>query len=267
MFQSNNLTQSQPEMQLEKESETLSIPVAVWEQLMNERRTLVDELDRVQLSMPNSVDSLKSSQMNMQPQTNQELNESEATEANAELSELSRQPLESTLGLLELSPQAALATFQSNPVQFVQSVIDEEAGKHLVRLKEEAELQGSLRSFRKKHPELKAFEGLILEQVAAVISEDEDGVLEPWDVLLEKGRERFEANFQEMLKNSTEQSKLNDVPPLQELAPPHLEGSSAREPKEALPSFSRQQIANMSLAEFKKNESKINQALKMKRIR
>ncbi len=262
MFQSNNLSQPQSRSKVEQESGALSIPVSVWEQLMNERRMMADELSRARLTTENASLADNSNTIELEPAEENNVNELPVTDAEEDQPEL-----QDTSNLTSLSPQGALLALQSNPVQFVQAVIDEEAGKHLVRLKEEAELQGALRAFRKKYPELQAFEGLILEQVATVINEDEDGILEPWDVLFEKGRERFELNFQGMLINSTTQSREDVEPRLNDIEPPHLEGASAREPKEGLPSFSRQQIANMSLAEFKKNESKINQALKMKRIR
>lgn len=163
-------------------------------------------------------------------------------------------------GSSALSSQEDLAQFVQDPAGFVRQLVEEEAVKHLARLKEEAELRGALNVFRRNHPEFARFEPLIMQEVVALIQNDPDGHIDPWDTLLEKAMKNFKQKFQEMLKDGSLK------PDIENQQPPFVEGSGNRIPQELPPRFSREQIANMSMSEYLKNEAAIDAALRNQRI-
>jgi hypothetical protein len=159
----------------------------------------------------------------------------------------------------DLPNQQAVEALLRDPAGFIRSIVDEAAQNHLATLKEEAELRGAINAFRKTHPEFERFEPFIMQEVVHLIQNDEDGAIAPWDQLLEKASETFKQKFQETMKG---QIMPNDNP-----QPPAIEGTAQRMLPEAAPSFTREQIANMSMEEFMKNETAINHALQNQRIR
>ena len=164
-----------------------------------------------------------------------------------------------------LSPEDALAALNGNPVGFIRDVVDKAALEHLQRLKEEAELEGALRTFRKAHPDARQFEPFIMQEVADLIQNDDDGVIDPWHKLLEKGLEVFKKKFKATLKNDPGLlEKQADETPETVM---QMEGRNNRTLPKATASFTRDQIAKMSLSEFVAQEEAINEALKSKRIR
>ncbi len=166
------------------------------------------------------------------------------------------------------SAEAMVEALLMDPVGFVQRIVESSAQNHLANLKDEAELNGAIRSARKAHPEFERFESFILQEVAELIKTDEDGVIEPWHDLLEKGFNQFQSKFQEMVKQRPELLKAgaNDSTAGKN-AKAFVEGGTTRTSPEPLPSFTREQIANMSINEFLANEQAIEKALKLKRIR
>ncbi len=161
----------------------------------------------------------------------------------------------------EISP-TALEVFVADPVGFIQSEIQKASRNHLYQAREEAELQGSLRAFRRANPEAERFEPFILQEVLEIIQNDEDGVIDPWDKLLEKGLSQFKAKFKDMLKDNPELLEKKAA----QLSNTQMEAASPRAYTAAPPSFSREQIAKMSLEEFLEHEAAINEALQSKRI-
>jgi hypothetical protein len=159
-----------------------------------------------------------------------------------------------------LSKQEELAQFVQDPAGFIRQLIEEEAVKHLSRLKEEAELRGALNVFRRNNPDFARFEPMILQEVVSLIQNDPDGHIDPWDTLLEKAMKNFSQKFQAMLKDG------GIKPEIENQQPPFVEGSGNRIPKELPPTFTREQIARMSLDEYLKNEAAIDAALRNQRI-
>ncbi|MGE0200343.1 MAG: hypothetical protein AB7P76_05175 [Candidatus Melainabacteria bacterium] len=169
----------------------------------------------------------------------------------------------STASTPALTPEEALRLFQRDPVGFIHSIVEMSAERHLSDLKEKAELNGALNVFRKAHPEVAAFEPFILQEVADLIRNDDDGVIAPWHTLLEDGLARFQEKFQTFIRENPDfrsagQAATGEVP--------YMEGASARQASEPEARFTRAQIAGMSLKEFLKNEAAINEALKNNRI-
>jgi len=164
-----------------------------------------------------------------------------------------------------LSTQQALELLMQNPVSFIQQLINRSAESYLADLKEEAELRGALHAFRKANPDIGQFEPFILQEVARLIQTDPDGIIDPWHILLEKAKTGFSKNFQDMLESEAMKKRLQPTENTTE--PPFMEGAANRVLTEMPPSFTREQIANMSLADFLKHETAINDALANKRIR
>lgn len=167
----------------------------------------------------------------------------------------------STSTLTELSPQQALAEFVKNPVGFIQSIIQQEAHLHLADLKEEAELRGAINAFRKANPEFSRFEPFIMQEVVSLIQNDPDGIIDSWEILLEKGLKNFRQKFRDTVTGKS--SDLNE----NTSEAPYMETATNRKMPEPPPSFTREQIAGMSMPDFLKNEAAINEAMKAKRIR
>lgn len=162
-----------------------------------------------------------------------------------------------------MMPEQALEMLMRDPVGFVQQIVNRSAEAHLANLKEEAELRGAMNLFRRKNPDFERFEPFILQEVAALIQNDPDGVIDPWDKLLEKAGENFRKKFAETLKAEVMDKTMKK----EEKQPPYMESAANKALPEQPQSFSREQIDRMSLDEFMKNEAAINDALKNKRIR
>jgi hypothetical protein len=198
-----------------------------------------------EVNLPALVDALKQAQEEIRLLKNQ----------------LGNQQADQTLTQLE--PEAARDALMADPVGFVRAIVDAAAKVHLTDLKEQAELRGALLAFRRANPEFAKFEAYVLPLVAELIQTDPDGVIDPWQTLLEKAFSQFKARFSETLKNTPEllASQAKSVRP-----DSLLEGNANRIQPEAQPNFTREQIARMSLDEFIRNEKAINQALKQGRI-
>jgi len=165
------------------------------------------------------------------------------------------------LSLQELPPEKALELLVKNPVDFVQSIVNSAAQVHLADLREEAELRGALNLFRKAHPEFSRFEPFIMQEVVSLLQNDPDGAIDPWDTLLEKGLQKFREKFVQTVQES---QATNDGAPED---PPYMETGANRVKPEMAPNFTREQISQMSMQDFLKNEPAINAALKANRIR
>lgn len=165
-----------------------------------------------------------------------------------------------------LSPAEAGQLLMSDPVTFINALIEHAASRHLSDLKEEAELRGALNVFRRAHPEAAQFEPLIMQEVADIIQNDDDGVIDPWDKLLEKGIKRFEEKFRQRVQaDPTLKAAARKMADASQAA--HVEGSHTRKAPKTPPSFTRDQIGRMSMDEFIAQEEAINEALRNRRIR
>jgi len=163
-------------------------------------------------------------------------------------------------GLSRLAPEKAMALFSENPVGFIQTVIDTEAAKHLATLKEQAELDAALKTFKQSQPEFERFQPFIMHEAVKLLQTDTSVANDSWPQIFEKASR----NFKQTLAQTVQEGKLGMNP--DQSQPPHVEGSSNRQATEAPASFTRAQIAKMSMADFLKNESAINEALKNNRI-
>jgi hypothetical protein len=201
--------------------------------------------------------------------------EQQLHQAQLELAQLKQSIQQGTLPK-EPTPDEQLSAFMANPAEYVaaiaQTVVEKNADHFLVNMREEAEFKGALRAFRAAYPDAIPFETLIFDEVAKIIHTDEDGVLAPWNELLEQGLQRFQIVFKETLKNSPELLKNNSndnlgtSTPIYKTALAVMEGSGARKMPKVLPSFTRDQIAKMSPAQFSENEVAIEEAMRLGRI-
>lgn len=158
--------------------------------------------------------------------------------------------------------ESLLNDFYTDPIGFIEMVVDASAEKHLVDLRDEVELRAALNTFWKKHADAKQFEPYVMQALAHVIQTDEDGVLGEWDELMEKALLLFQSQFGELVKNHPE---LKPLKPNASLAA--MEKGQPRNMPTAKPRFTRQQIAKMTPEEFAKNESAIEEAMRMGRIK
>jgi len=158
-----------------------------------------------------------------------------------------------------LSPAKALALFQQDPVAFIRAVVDNAAETHLAGLKEQAELHGAIAAFRKAHPEFQRFESFILQEASNLLHGDNPAT-GPWSTILEKAME----NFKEKLTRTIQENQPATMTNAQN--PPYMESAGNRIPTELPATFTRAQIAGMSMQDFLKNEAAINDALKNNRI-
>lgn len=165
------------------------------------------------------------------------------------------------MSLSALPPEQALALLAQNPVGFIQQIVNDAADHHLTDMKEQAELNGALSAFRKIHPEFQRFEPFILQEVSELLKNDDAIATEPWPQLLEKAMENFKQKFSQTIQ----ESQLAANSPAQN--PPYVEGGANRVAPESPANFTREQIGKMSMQDFLKNESAINDALKNNRIR
>jgi hypothetical protein len=155
--------------------------------------------------------------------------------------------------------EQALELFMQDPVGFIRRIVGDEAETHLAALKEQAELHGAINAFRKSHPEFQRFESFILQEAATLLQGNDTTGANSWSEILEKAMDNFKQKFtQTLLENQTPGNSVN--------SPPHVEGAGNRTADEAPATFTREQIAKMSLPDFLKNESAINDALKNNRI-
>ncbi|MCE3235974.1 MAG: hypothetical protein K0Q50_2154 [Vampirovibrio sp.] len=169
-------------------------------------------------------------------------------------------PSLSSNNLDSLPPEQAVALFAQNPVAFVREIVNQAAQLHLADLKDEAELRGAITAFRRTHPEFDRFQPFIMQEVASLIQDDPDGVIDPWNTLLEKGLQRFQQKFKETVYGPPAIAEAG-------ASPPYMETAANRQNPDEPPVFTREQIARMSMPEFLKQEAAINEAMKEKRIR
>lgn len=162
--------------------------------------------------------------------------------------------------LNDLPPEQALKLFVHNPVAFIREIVNQAAQLHLSDLREEAELRGAITAFRRNNPEFDRFEPFIMQEVVSLIQNDPDGVIDPWDTLLKKGLQLFQQKFRETVQGKP-------ITPEAESPIPYIENAANRQAPTEPASFTREQIARMSMPEFLKHEAAINEALKEKRIR
>ncbi|MDH4379091.1 MAG: hypothetical protein QE263_04205 [Vampirovibrionales bacterium] len=210
------------------------------------------------------------------PNTTTPILEQQLHQAQLELAQL-KQSLQQGKAPKEPTPDEQLSAFMGNPAEYVasiaQNVVEQNADHFLVDMREEAEFKGALRAFRVAHPDAVPFETLIFDEVAKIIRNDDDGVLAPWSELLEQGLQRFQIVFKETLKNNAEllQNPTNNAnasqPPIPQLTSSGIEASGSRKAPKPLPSFTRDQIAKMSPAQFAENESAIEEAMRLGRIK
>ena len=166
-----------------------------------------------------------------------------------------------------LSPEAALQKLQENPVLFIEEMIEKSAGQHLDLMREQLELQSALHFAKRYLPDFQRFEPFILQELAQMIQDDEDGVLEPWPDLLEQAMERFRERFLKLIKEDPDRVNTLLSPESEGIEPVHKERAHNRKVNKAKPSYTRKQIESMSLEDFLTHEATINQALKDQRIK
>jgi len=168
---------------------------------------------------------------------------------------------------LQPDTEELLNQFYQDPVNFIRRVVNDSAEKYLTDLKEQAELHGALRIARQSNAEFGQFENFILQEVADIIQHDPDGVIAPWPDLLTQGYEQFKTKFQALVKQNPDWL-LQHQDQSQLIVPEKtMENTGVRKTPEIPPTFTRQQIASMSPAEFLAQEAAIDRALKLNRIR
>ena len=160
--------------------------------------------------------------------------------------------------------QALREAFDADPVGFIKDIIAQEAEGHLAKLTEtlaeSAQIQQTVLALRKHNPEFAQFEPYILQEVAHLIQNDPDGILDPWPVLFDKAMAAFKANFQKIMANQVPEGAKNEPSKAQ------MEPAGNRDGSNKPQRFTRNQIAQMSLDEYLRNESAIGEALKAGRI-
>jgi hypothetical protein len=166
-----------------------------------------------------------------------------------------------------MSRDQAVDALLNDPVSFVRDIVAQSAQQHLgdIRqslgnMREETELRAALNAFRKADPGFEQFQPFIMQELMTLIHNDPDGVHAPWDQLLEKAVANFRQKFQGKIEDELLRQQAG-------APPPYIEGSANRTPSPEPPSFSRKQIAKMSMDDFLKNEAAINAAMTSQRIR
>jgi hypothetical protein len=165
------------------------------------------------------------------------------------------------MALNALPSAKAMELLLQDPIGFIQKIVDEAADHHLTDLKEQAELNGALSAFRKIHPEFQRFEPFIVQEAGELLKHDDTLANEDWPQILEKAMENFKQKFSQ----TVQENQLSAQTPAPR--PPYVEGSSNRIAPENPANFTREQIGKMSMQDFLKNESAINDALRNNRIR
>ncbi|WP_373531902.1 hypothetical protein [Vampirovibrio sp.] len=173
-----------------------------------------------------------------------------------------------TTDIESLAPAQALELLIADPFAFVRQIVADAAQTHLADLKEEAELKSALNAFRKKSPEFKRFEPFILQEVVTLLREDPEGGTASWEELIEQGMALFQQKFQATLQAQQDEAlEAGETGKQSRLQAPHIEAAGKRAMPTMPSSFTRQQIAGMSMGEFLKNEAAINEAMKNNRVR
>ncbi len=191
-----------------------------------------------------------------------------ATDPLAAIQAISQQVAETVAGTI--AEQVAQTVATQAVENAIESTFTEHMSLQLSTMRDEAELNGHLRVFRKEHPDAVPFEPFIMQEVARLIDADDDGVLAPWDELLATAYTNFQATFKDTLKQldtAPAKAPTSGGAVTTEASPPHMEGSTQRNMPQALPTYTRKQIARMTPAEFTKHEAAIEAALKHGRIR
>lgn len=164
------------------------------------------------------------------------------------------------------TPAEAMKQFEKDPVGFIQGIIEASAGQHLDLMREQLELQSALHFARRYQPDFQRFEPFILQELAQLIQQDEDGILDPWPDLLDRAMERFRERFLALLKKDPEKVKELLAPEASFDTKAHKEKASNKKTKTNAPNYTRKQIESMTLEDFIAQEATINQALKDQRI-
>ena len=174
--------------------------------------------------------------------------------------------------LQQLSPADAFTLFQKDPVAFMLDLINAYFTLHVAAMQQGSEFQAAMHALQQHDPAFVYYQKAILQEARAIVDQqgvptdpEGDGLTDNWITLLLKAKANVEAKLQE--------GGSSDIKPNGGQTPPPstgglaLEGSKNTKPKEAKPSFTRQQIAQMSPADYLKNEVAIKQALKEGRIK
>lgn len=173
--------------------------------------------------------------------------------------------------LQELSPKDAFSLFQQNPVAFMMDLMNAYFTLHVSAMQQGGEFQAAIHALQQHDPAFVHYLQPIIQELRAIVDKqgnptdpEGDGLTDNWITLLLKAKANVEAKLQQgggnnpTLSTQTDSSKAKGVV---------LEGSKNTSPKEVKPSFTRQQIAQMSPADYLKHEVAIKQALKEGRIK
>jgi hypothetical protein len=162
--------------------------------------------------------------------------------------------------LMALTPEEAGKELMADPIGMMTTLISELANDHLMLLAQQLELQAALEVARRSQPDFAQFEPMILQELSALIANDEDGVLDPWPSLIERATAKFASKLEGVLKQHPELAQAGAD------KRPHMEGAEAKPNGTGKQRYSRQAIESMSLEEFLNNEEAINNALRHNRI-
>lgn len=154
-----------------------------------------------------------------------------------------------------------LIAFQKDPVAFVRNEVDQAIKAHLLLANEGGQAQVAMQTFMQQHPDAEPVMNYILEEVARLIEEDDDGVLAPWTDLFNQALANFVTKFQGNLKGAS-----TPLPPKEPMNPVVEHGKLPV--KSVSPrSFTRDEIGRMSPQEYLANEASIRLAFKEGRIK
>ena len=172
--------------------------------------------------------------------------------------------------LQELSPKDAFTLFQQNPVAFMMDLMNAYFTLHVSAMQQGSEFQAAIHALQQHDPAFVHYLQPIIQELRAIVDKqgnptdpEGDGLTDNWITLLLKAKANVEAKLQQGGKDPTA-TPPTDSPKAKGVV---LEGSKNTSPKEVKPSFTRQQIAQMSNAEYLKHEVAIKQALKEGRIK
>ena len=172
--------------------------------------------------------------------------------------------------LQELPPKDAFSLFQQNPVAFMMDLMNAYFTLHVSALQQGGEFQAAMHALQQHDPAFVYYQQPILQEARAIVDQqgnptdpEGDGLVDNWITLLLKAKANVEAKLQQggkenNLSMQSEPAKATGIA---------LEVSKNTLPKEVKPSFTRQQIAKMTPAEYLKHEVAIKQALKEGRIK
>lgn len=162
--------------------------------------------------------------------------------------------------LMGLSAEDAGKELMADPIGMITTIVSELANDHLMLAAQQLELQAALEVARRSQPDFAQFEPMILQEMSALIANDEDGVLDPWPSLIERATARFASKLEGVLKKHPELAQAGAG------SRPYMEGAEAKPHGGGNKRYSRQAIESMSLEEFLNNEEAINTALRHNRI-